>query len=52
MISRPLLRLTISCSVRMQMNISADSAYIVGYTPRRAAEYTTIARFWSVLEVK
>ena len=52
MISRPLLRLTISSSVRMQMNISADSAYIVGSTPRRAAEYTTIARFWSVLEVK
>lgn len=52
MFSKPERLFTISSSTSMQMNISADRAYIVGSTPRRAAEYTTIARFWSVLEVK
>lgn len=44
-ISNPLLRFTINSSTSMQRNINAESAYIVGSTPRLAAEYTTMARF-------
>ena len=52
MFSSPLRRLTASNSAMMAANISVERAYIVGSTPRRAEEYTIIARFWSEMDVK